>query len=50
MTGDHRPGLGPVWDDQIVEVRWLGPLEGGAGRLQTTGDELIVKLRWTFRR
>ncbi|MGH9365859.1 MAG: DUF5916 domain-containing protein, partial [Thermoanaerobaculia bacterium] len=29
---------------------WVSPLEGGAWNLQTTGNQVILKLRWTFRR
>ena len=29
---------------------WVSPLEGGSTHLRTVGDEVVLKLRWTFRR
>jgi len=42
-----RPGrdLFLVWNHG-----WVSPLEGGAARLQRVGDQVVLKLRWTFRR
>ena len=51
MNSILRWTIRPGRDFFVVWNRgWLSPIEGGAGRLQTMGDELIVKLRWTFRR
>jgi hypothetical protein len=29
---------------------WVSPLDGGTTNLRRAGDEIVVKLRWTFRR
>ena len=29
---------------------WLSPLEGGTANLRTLADQVVLKLRWTFRR
>ncbi|MGH9367385.1 MAG: DUF5916 domain-containing protein [Thermoanaerobaculia bacterium] len=42
-----RPGrdLFLVWNHG-----WTSPLKGGTANLRTIGDEVVLKLRWTFRR